>query len=138
MQSETAGIKATMEALRKLLENTGKRCPAGEGKALGEQIKNNLPMNTILRGSYATLSKSIRTLPSMWEPAPRTQDDYSGDRRSCPSPRIVLNIVLAGSACCFGRVVVSLHNFEASKVARDVAFPLRKDHRVRRQGKVFS
>ena len=142
MQSEAAGIKASMEALRKVLEtNRHTLARLEKEKALKESTQQQLlDEYDLARESYATLSKKYQdasinvgarsTDLKMITPAVVPERPFK--------PRIVLNIVLAA---CFGLLLsvglsLLLHNLETPKVVREVEFPVEeKIVEVRRQGK---
>ena len=142
MQSEAAGIKASMEALRKVLEtNRHTLARLEKEKALKESTQQQLlDEYDLARESYATLSKKYQdasinvgarsTDLKMITPAVMPERPFK--------PRIVLNIVLAA---CFGLLLsvglsLLLHNLETPKVVREVEFPVEeKIVEVRRQGK---
>ncbi len=142
MQSEAAGIKASMEALRKVLE-TNKQTLARleKEKALKESTQQQLlDEYDLARESYATLSKKYQdasinvgarsTDLKMITPAVVPERPFK--------PRIVLNIVLAAGFGLLLSVGLSLllHNLETPKVVREVEFPVEeKIVEVRRQGK---
>jgi len=142
MQSETAGIKATMETLRKMLE-TNKQTLARleKDKAVKEsKLQQLLDEYDLARESYATLSKRYQdasinvgarsTDLKMITPAVVPERPFK--------PRILLNIILAAGFGLFLAVGLSflLHNLEASKGVREVGFPVEeKIVEVRRQGK---
>jgi uncharacterized protein involved in exopolysaccharide biosynthesis len=135
MQSEIAGIKASTEALRKVLE-TNKRTLARleKEKALKESKQQQLlDEYDLARENYATLSKKYQdasinvgarsTDLKMITPAVVPERPFK--------PRIVLNIILAAG---FGLLL--LHNLETPRVVREVEFPVEeKIVEVRRQGK---
>jgi len=142
MQSEAAGIKASMEALRKVLE-TNKHTLARleKEKALKESTQQQLlDEYDLARESYATLSKKYQdasinvgarsTDLKMIAPAVVPERPFK--------PRIFLNIILAGGFGLLLSVGLSLllRNLETPKVVREVEFPLEeKIVEVRRQGK---
>jgi tyrosine-protein kinase Etk/Wzc len=142
MQSETAGIKATMETLGKILE-TRKHTLARleKEKALKEsKLQQLLDEYDLARESYATLSKKYQdasinvgarsTDLKMIAPAVVPERPFK--------PRTLLNIILAAGFGLLVSVGLSLlmHNLETSKGVREVGFPVEeKIVEVRRQGK---
>jgi len=142
MQSESAGIKATMETLRKVLEaNKQTLTRLEKEKAVKEsKLQQLLDEYDLARESYTTLSKKYQdasinvgarsTDLKMITPAVVPERPFK--------PRILLNIILAAG---FGLLLsvglsVLLHNLDASKGAREVGFPVgEKIVEVRRQGK---
>jgi tyrosine-protein kinase Etk/Wzc len=142
MQSETAGIKATMEALRKVLETNRQTLARLEKeKALKESTQQQLADEyDLARDSYATLSKKYQD--ASINVGARSTDLKMITPAVVPElpfkPRIVLNIVLAAGFGLLLSVGLSflLHSFEASKAVRDGVFPVEeKIIEVRRQGK---
>jgi tyrosine-protein kinase Etk/Wzc len=142
MQSEIAGIKASAEALRKVLE-TNKQTLARleKEKALKEITQQQLlDEYDLARENYATLSKKYQdasinvgarsTDLKMITPAVVPERPFK--------PRIVLNIILAagfGLLLSIGLACL-LHNLETPRVVREVEFPVEeKIVEVRRQGK---
>jgi len=142
MQSEIAGIKASVEALRKVLE-TNKQALARleREKALKENTQQQLlDEYDLARENYDTLSKKYQdasinvgarsTDLKMITPAVVPERPFK--------PRIVLNIILAAGFGLLLSVGLSflLHNLETPKVMREVEFPVEeKIVEVRRQGK---
>ena len=131
MQSEIAGIKASVEALRKVLE-TNKQTLARleKEKALKESTQQQLlDEYDLARENYATLSKKYQdasinvgarsTDLKMITPAVVPERPFK--------PRIVLNIILAAGFGLLLSVGLSflLHNLETPKVVREVEFPCR-------------
>ncbi len=142
MQSETAGIQATMEARHKLLETHKPTLARLEKeKALKEsKLQQLLDEYDLARESYATLSK--RSQDASLNVGARSTDLKMIAPAVVPErpfkPRILLNIVLAGGFGLLLSVGLSflLHNLEASKIVREVGFPVEeKIVEVRRQGK---
>ena len=142
MQSETAGIQATMEARHKLLETHKPTLARLEKeKALKEsKLQQLLDEYDLARESYATLSK--RSQDASLNVGARSTDLKMIAPAIVPErpfkPRILLNIVLAGGFGLLLSVGLSflLHNLEASKIVREVGFPVEeKIVEVRRQGK---
>jgi len=142
MQSETAGIKATMETLRKALETKKQTLARLEKeKALKEsKLAQLLDEYDLARESYATLSKKYQdasinvgarsTDLKMITPAVVPERPFK--------PRIVLNIILAAGFGLLLSIGLSflLHNLETPRVVREVEFPVEeKIVEVRRQGK---
>ena len=142
MQSEIAAIKASMEALRKVLE-TNKQTLARleKEKALKESTQQQLlDEYDLARESYATLSKKYQdasinvgarsTDLKMITPAVVPERPFK--------PRIFLNIILAagfGLLLAIGLSFV-LHSLDTPRVVREVEFPVEeKIVEVRRQGK---
>jgi tyrosine-protein kinase Etk/Wzc len=142
MQSEIAGIKASAEALHKVLE-TNKQTLARleKEKALKESTQQQLlDEYDLARENYATLSKRYQdasinvgarsTDLKMITPAVVPERPFK--------PRIVLNIILAAGFGLLLSVGLSflLHNLETPRVVREVEFPVEeKIVEVRRQGK---
>lgn len=142
MQSEIAGIKASAEALRKVLE-TNKQTLARleKEKALKESTQQQLlDEYDLARENYATLSKKYQdasinvgarsTDLKMITPAVVPERPFK--------PRILLNVILAGGLGLLVSVGLSflLQNLETPRVAREVEFPVEeKIVEVRRQGK---
>jgi len=142
MQSEIAGIKASAEALHKVLE-TNKQTLARleKEKALKESTQQQLlDEYELARENYATLSKKYQdasinvgarsTDLKMITPAVVPERPFK--------PRIVLNIILAAGFGLLLSVGLSflLHNLETPRVVREVEFPVdEKIVEVRRQGK---
>jgi len=142
MQSEIAGIKASVEALRKVLETSKQTLARLEReKALKENTQQQLlDEYDLARENYATLSKKYQdasinvgarsTDLKMITPAVVPERPFK--------PRIVLNIILAAGFGLLLSVGLSflLHNLETPKVMREVEFPVEeKIVEVRRQGK---
>ena len=142
MQSEIAAIKASMEALRKVLE-TNKQTLARleKEKALKESTQQQLlDEYDLARESYATLSKKYQdasinvgarsTDLKMITPAVVPERPFK--------PRIFLNIILAAGFGLLLAVGLSfvLHSLDTPRVVREVEFPVEeKIVEVRRQGK---
>ena len=142
MQSEIAGIKASVEALRKVLETSKQTLARLEReKALKENTQQQLlDEYDLARENYATLSKKYQdasinvgarsTDLKMITPAVVPERPFK--------PRILLNIILAAGFGLLLSVGLSflLHNLETPKVMREVEFPVEeKIVEVRRQGK---
>ena len=142
MQSETAGIKATMETLRKVLETNKQTLTRLEKeKAVKEStLQQLLDEYDLARESYTTLSKKYQdasinvgarsTDLKMITPAVLPERPFK--------PRILLNVILAAGFGLLVSVGLSflMHNLEASKRAREAGFPVEeKIVEVRRQGK---
>jgi uncharacterized protein involved in exopolysaccharide biosynthesis len=142
MQSEIAAIKASMEALRNVLE-TNKQTLARleKEKALKESTQQQLlDEYDLARESYGTLSKKYQdasinvgarsTDLKMITPAVIPERPFK--------PRIFLNIILAAG---FGLLLAvglsfALHSLDTPRVVREVEFPVEeKIVEVRRQGK---
>jgi uncharacterized protein involved in exopolysaccharide biosynthesis len=142
MQSEIAGIKASAEALRKVLEiNKQTLARLEKEKALKESTQQQLlDEYDLARENYATLSKKYQdasinvgarsTDLKMITPAVVPERPFK--------PRIVLNTILAGGFGLLLSVGLSflLHSLETPRVVREVEFPAEeKIVEVRRQGK---
>ncbi len=142
MQSEIAAVKASMEALRKVLE-TNKQTLARleKEKALKESTQQQLlDEYDLARESYGTLSKKYQdasinvgarsTDLKMITPAVVPERPFK--------PRIFLNIILAAGFGLLLAVGLSfvLHSLDTPRVVREVEFPVEeKIVEVRRQGK---
>jgi uncharacterized protein involved in exopolysaccharide biosynthesis len=142
MESETAGIQATMSALRKVLE-THKQTLARleKEKAVKEStLQQLLDEFDLARESYATLSRKYQdaslnvgarsTDLKMITPAVIPERPFK--------PRIVLNTILAAMFGLLISVALSffLHSLEASKARSGGGFLVEeKIVEVRRQGK---
>jgi tyrosine-protein kinase Etk/Wzc len=142
MESESAGIQATMSALRKALETHRQTLARLEKeKAVKEsRLQQLLDEYDLARESYATLSKKYQdaslnvgarsTDLKMITPAVIPEQPFK--------PRVVLNIILAAGFGLLLSIGLSflLHNLEASKVVRGGGFLIEeKIVEVRRQGK---
>jgi uncharacterized protein involved in exopolysaccharide biosynthesis len=142
MQSEIAGIKASAEALRKVLEiNKQALARLEKEKALKESTQEQLlDEYDLARENYATLSKKYQdasinvgarsTDLKMITPAVVPERPFK--------PRVMLNIFLAAGFGLLLSVALSflLHNLETPRVVREVEFPAEeKIVEVRRQGK---
>jgi len=142
MQSETAGIQATMEARHKLLETHKPTLARLEKEKARKESKLQqlLDEYDLARESYSTLSKKYQD--ASLNVGARSTDLKMITPAIVPErpfkPRILLNIILAGGFGLLLSVGLSflLHNLETSRVVKEVGFPIEeKIVEVRRQGK---
>jgi uncharacterized protein involved in exopolysaccharide biosynthesis len=142
-QSEAAGMRAAVGALRRALDSSEEALAKLEReKAVKEsRLQQLLDEYDLARESYATLSKKYQD--ASINVGARSTDLKMITPAVVPErpvkPRILLNIILAAG---FGFLLASalswlLHNLEPSRGAREAAFAVEdKVVEVRRQGKV--
>lgn len=142
MQSEIAGIRASTEDLRKVLESNRRTLVRLEKeKALKESTQQRLEdEHELARENYVTLSKKYQD--ALINVGARSTDLKMITPAVVPErpfkPRIVLNIILAAGFGLLLSVGLAflLHNLAPPKVMREVEFPVEeKIVEVRRQGK---